>query len=105
MTGKLKTRRWDVLEHLKTEEEIQGFLQACFEEAGDDLAFIAQALGDVARARGMTQLAQETGLARDTLYKALSGEGNPSFGTVLKVARALGFRMVPQAIREECHVV
>jgi probable addiction module antidote protein len=98
MREKLKTRRWDVQEHLKTEAESQGFLEACFEEAGDDPAFIAQALGDVARARGMTQLARQTGLARDTLYKALSGEGNPSFGTVLKVARALGFKMVPQAI-------
>ena len=98
MAEKLKTRRWDVLEHLGTEEEIQGFLQACFEEAGDDPAFIAKALGDVAHARGMTQLARETGLARDTLYKALSGEGNPSFGTVMKVCAALGVKLVPQPV-------
>ncbi|MDR0672887.1 MAG: putative addiction module antidote protein [Zoogloeaceae bacterium] len=100
MTEKIKTRRWDVQEHLKTEEDIQGYLQACFEEAGDDPAFIAAALGDVARARGMVRLARETGLHRDTLYKALSGEGNPSFATVMKVCAALGLKLVPMAARE-----
>jgi probable addiction module antidote protein len=98
MRGKLKTRRWDIQEHLKTEDDIRLYLEACFEEAGDDPAFIAKALGDVARARGMTELARKTGLARDTLYKALSGEGNPSFGTVMKVCTALGVRLVPQPI-------
>ncbi|MNN84939.1 helix-turn-helix protein [compost metagenome] len=63
------------------------------EEAGDDAAFIAKALGNVARARGMTQLAKETGVGRESLYKALSGEGNPSFGTILKVMHALGLRL------------
>ncbi|MDR3158598.1 MAG: putative addiction module antidote protein [Zoogloeaceae bacterium] len=93
MNGKIKTRRWDIQEHLKTEDDMRLYLEACFEEAGDDPAFIAAALGDVARARGMTALARETGLGRDTLYKALSGENNPSFGTILKVARALGLKL------------
>lgn len=98
MAEKLKTRRWNIQEHLGTEEEIQGFLQACFEEAGSDPAFIAKALGDVARARGMTRFARETGLPRDTLYKALSDKGNPSFGMVLKVCAALGIKLVPQPV-------
>ncbi|MFT4247647.1 MAG: putative addiction module antidote protein [Pseudomonas sp.] len=93
-----KTRRWDVVEHLKTEEDIALYLEACFEEAGDDAAFIAAALGDVARARGMTQLAKATGMGREGLYKALSGEGNPSFGTILKVMHALGLKLQPQTI-------
>ncbi|VFR22185.1 FIG045511: hypothetical antitoxin (to FIG022160: hypothetical toxin) [plant metagenome] len=72
------------------------YLQACMEEAGDDATFIAKALGDIARAKGMTQLARDTGLGRESLYKALSGEGNPSFATILKVTRALGIRLQPQ---------
>ena len=88
----IKTRRWDSAEYLQTEEQIAAYLDACFEEAGDDAAFIAKALGNVARARGMSQLARDTGLGRESLYKALSGEGNPSFATVLKVAKALGVR-------------
>ena len=73
--------------------DVVQYLQACIDEAGDDAAFIAAALGDIARARGMTQLARDTGLGRESLYKALSGEGNPSFGTVLKVLAALGLRL------------
>ncbi|MDR3158886.1 MAG: putative addiction module antidote protein [Zoogloeaceae bacterium] len=96
MNGKIKTRRWDIQEHLKTEDDMRRFIEACFEEAGDDPIFITKVFGEVAR--GMTVLARETGLHRDTLYKALSGEGNPSFATVLKVTRALGFKMVPQPI-------
>lgn len=88
----IKTRRWDSAEYLETEEQIAAYLDACFDEAGDDAAFIAKALGNVARARGMSQLARDTGLGRESLYKALSGEGNPSFATVLKVAHALGVR-------------
>ena len=91
MTVKLK--RWDSAEHLQTEEDIALYLEACFEEAGDDPAFIAKALGTVARARSMTQLAKDTGLGRESLYKALSGEGNPSFGTILKVIHALGLKL------------
>jgi probable addiction module antidote protein len=93
MNGKIKTRRWDSAEHLKTEEDARRYLEACLEEAGDDPAFITKALGVIARARGMTALARETGLARDTLYKALSGDGNPEFSTVLKVTRALGLKL------------
>lgn len=89
----LKLKKWDSAEHLKTEEDMAAYLDACIEEAGDDAAFIAAALGDIARARGMTRLAKETGIGRESLYKALSGEGNPSFGTILKVTRALGLRL------------
>lgn len=94
----IKTRRWDSAEYLQTEEQIAAYLDACFEEAGDDAAFIAKALGNVARARGMSQLARDTGLGRESLYKALSGEGNPSFATVLKVAKALGVRFQAVAV-------
>ncbi len=96
--GTVKLRKWDTVEHLKTEEDMVLYLQACMDEAGDDAAFIAAALGDIARARGMSQLAKDTGLGRESLYKALSGEGNPSFGTILKVMHALGLKLQPQAI-------
>jgi probable addiction module antidote protein len=66
------------------------------DEAGDDPAFIAQALGTIARARGMSRLARKTGLTREGLYKALSKDSNPSFGTVLKVMRALGLKFTPE---------
>jgi probable addiction module antidote protein len=89
----IELRKWDSAEHLKTEEDIALYLEACFEEAADDAPFIAKALGTVARARGMTQLARDTGLGRESLYKALSGSGNPSFETVLKVTHALGLRL------------
>jgi probable addiction module antidote protein len=92
----LKLTRWDSAEHLKTNEDIAAYLDACFEQAGDDAAFIAHALGVVARAKGMTQLAKDTGLGRESLYKALSGEGNPSFSTILKVMSALGVQLHAQ---------
>ena len=85
--------RWDSAEFLKTEEDVGHYLQACMEEKGDDLAFIAKALGTIARARGMSQVAREAGLSRESLYRALSGEGNPEFGTILKVAKALGLKL------------
>ena len=88
----LKTTPWDSAEYLKTEADISAYLEACFEEAGDDPAFLVHALGVVARARNMSQLARDTGLTREGLYKALSSEGNPSFGTVLKVADSMGYR-------------
>ncbi|MDP2241944.1 MAG: putative addiction module antidote protein [Burkholderiales bacterium] len=91
--GKIKLRKWDSAEHLNSDEDIALYLDACLEEAGDDPAFIAKALGNIARARGMSQLARETGLGRESLYKALSGEGNPSFATILKVIRALGVKL------------
>lgn len=87
-------KRWDSAEYLKTEEDIALYLQACFEEAGDDAAFIAKALGTIARARSiMTQLAKDTGLGRESLYKALSDDGNPSFAAILKVINALGLKL------------
>jgi probable addiction module antidote protein len=87
--AKSKLRKWDSAEHLQTEEDMALYLEACFEEAGDDAAFIAKALGNIAKARGMTQLAKDCGVGRESLYKALSGEGNPSFSTILKVLRSL----------------
>jgi len=89
---KVKLRKWDSAEHLKTDEDMAAYLEACLEEAGDDAAFIAKALGNIARAKGMTQLSKDTGLGRESLYKALSGEGNPSFATILKVTHALGLK-------------
>ena len=88
----LKLRKWDSAEHLKTDEDMAAYLEACLQEAGDDAAFIAKALGNIARAKGMTQLSKDTGLGRESLYKALSGEGNPSFATSLKVTHALGLK-------------
>lgn len=89
----IKLKKWDSAEHLKRDEDMALYLEACLEEAGSDAAFIAKALGTIARAKGMTQLAKETGLGRESLYKALSGEGNPSFSTILKVISALGIRL------------
>ena len=94
----LSTTRWDSAEYLKTDEDIQLYLEACLEEAGDDPAFIVHALGVVARAHSMGQLARDTGLTRESLYKALSSEGNPTFLTVAKVARALGYKLTIQPI-------
>lgn len=98
----LKLRKWDSAEHLKTEEDMAAYLEACIEEAGDDAAFIAKAIGNIARAKGMSQLAKDTGLGRESLYKALSGEGNPSFATILKVTHALGldFKVVGRGQRQ-----
>ena len=88
---KTETRPWDVAEHLKTEEDIAAYLEAVLEDG--DSALISAALGDIARARGMTEIAREAGLGRESLYKALSPEGNPEFATVLKVLRALGLTL------------
>ncbi len=90
---KTKLKKWDSAEHLKTNEDMALYLEVCLEEAGDDAAFIAKALGTIARAKGMSQLARDTGLGRESLYKALSGEGNPSFATILKVTHALGLKL------------
>jgi probable addiction module antidote protein len=90
---KKKFSRYDVGDYLKSEEELSAYLDACMEEAGDDAAYVAAALGDIARARGMAQLAKDTGISREGLYKALSPDGNPSFATVLKVVRALGLKL------------
>jgi probable addiction module antidote protein len=93
-----KTRfsRWDAADSLHSEAEMVAYLQACLEEAPDDAALLAAALGDIARARGMMRLAKATGMTREGLYKALSKDGNPSLGTVLKVMRALGLKLTPE---------
>ena len=88
---------YDVAEHLRTPEEMAAYLDAWLEEAPDDLAGIARALGDIARAKGRTQVAREAGLSRESLYRALSSDGNPSLATVLKVIRALGLQLHVQA--------
>ena len=90
---KEKFSRYDAADYLKSEEDLAAYLDVCMEEAGDDAAYIAAALGDVARARGMVQLAKETGISREGLYKALSRDGNPSLATVLKVIKALGLKL------------
>jgi probable addiction module antidote protein len=95
--AKTRTVPYDVAEQLRTPEEMAAYLDAWFAEAPDDAAGIARALGDIARARGMTQVAREAGLSRESLYKALSKNGNPSFATILKVARALGVRLQAMA--------
>jgi probable addiction module antidote protein len=94
---KVKTTRYDVAEHLRTPAEMAAYLEACLEEADGDAAFIAKALGDIARARGMAQVARDSGLSRESLYKALSGERSPSFDTILKVVQALGLRLHAEA--------
>jgi probable addiction module antidote protein len=91
--AKTVTTRYDVAEHLRTPEEMAAYLEACFEEADGDAAFIAKGLGDIARAKGMTQVARDAGLSRESLYKALSGERTPSFDTILKVIEALGLQL------------
>jgi probable addiction module antidote protein len=95
-TPKPKITAYDVAEHLRTPEEMAAYLDAWLEEAPDDVSGIARALGDIARAKGMSQVAKEAGLSRESLYRALSEGGNPSFATVLKVARALGVRLHAQ---------
>ena len=88
----LETLPYDVAEQLRTPEEMAAYLEAWLEEAPDDVSGIARALGDIARAKGMSAVARETGLSRESLYKSLSEDGNPSLATVLKVAKALGLR-------------
>jgi probable addiction module antidote protein len=87
-------------DYLKTDADIAAYLEVVMDEAGDDAALVAQALGAIGRARGMVQLAKDTGLTREGQYKALSADGNPSFGTVLNVMRALGLRLEPRRIAD-----
>ena len=94
---KTTTSRYDVAEHLRTSEEMAAYLEACLEEANGDAAFIAKALGDIARAKGMSQVARDAGLSRESLYKALSGERTPTFDTILKVVAALGLKLHAEA--------
>ena len=93
------TTRYDVAEHLRTPKEMAAYLEACLEEADGDAAFIAKALGDIARAKGMSQVARDAGLSRESLYKALSGDRSPGFDTILKVVEALGLRLHAEASR------
>ncbi len=91
MARRTTTQPWDAADHLKTEEDMVAYLDAALEEF--DLGLIAAALGDIARAKGMTNVAADAGLGRESLYKSLSVEGNPAFDTVLKVTRVLGIRL------------
>ena len=97
-TIKTRTTTYDVAEHLRTPKEMAAYLDAWLDEAPDDAAGIAKALGDIARAKGMSQVAKDAGLSRESLYRALSAGGNPSFATVLKVARALGVKLHAEAV-------
>lgn len=96
----VRTLAYDVAELLRTPEERAAYLDAWLAEAPDDVAGIARALGDIARAQGMTQVARETGLGRESLYKALGTDGNPRLDTVLKVTKALGIRLHASAIED-----
>lgn len=87
----LKTKPWDASEHLNSDEAIEAYLDAAFDDG--DPKLIAAAVGDIARAKGMTSLARETGLSRESLYKALSGDGNPEFATIARVIQALGLKL------------
>ena len=89
--AKMQTQPWDAADYLETQEAVVIYLEAAFEDG--DPGLIAAALGDIARAKGMTTVAAEAGLGRESLYKALSPDGNPEFATVLKVMRALGLRL------------
>lgn len=93
----IETLSWDAAEHLETAEDMAAYLDAALEEG--DTALIVAALGDIARAKGMTQIAREAGLGRESLYKALSTSGNPEFATILKVVRALGLQLHVQPVQ------
>lgn len=88
-----KFSAWDAADHLEDLGDVAAFLEAVFEEGGDDPAFIAQALGTIARSGNVSELARRTGMSREGLYKALSADGNPSFATIMKVAKALGLKL------------
>ena len=90
---KTATTPYDVAEHLRTPEEMAAYLEAAIEEADGDATFVARALGDIARSKGMSQVACDAGLSRESLYKALSGDRNPSLDTVLRVVSALGMKL------------
>jgi probable addiction module antidote protein len=96
-TDRLVTAPYDVAEHLRTPKEMAAYLDAWLAEAPDDASGIARALGDIARAKGMSQVARDAGLSRESLYRALNKNGNPSFATILKVAKAIGVRLTVAA--------
>ena len=95
--AKIKTTRYDTAEHLRTSDEMAAYFEACLEEADGDAAFIAKALGNIAKAKGMAQVARDAGLSRESLYKALSGDRSPGFDTILKVVDALGMKLHAEA--------
>ncbi len=95
--AKTKTKRWDAADHLKSDADVIAYLEAAFEEG--DSGVVAAALGDIARAKGMTKVARQAGLGRESLYKALSAGGNPELGTVLRVVRALGIKLHAVPVR------
>lgn len=97
----LKLTRWDSSEYLDSDEAIQAYLDACMDEANGDPAFIVHALGVIARAKNMSQLARDTGISREGLYKAFSKQGNPTFATVAKVATALGLSLELKTVNAE----
>lgn len=99
--AKTVTTKYDVAEHLRTPQEMAAYLEMCIEEANGDAAFIAKALGDIARAKGMSQVARDAGLSRESLYKALSGERSPGFDTILKVIGALGITLHTKAAQQK----
>ena len=90
---KTKTTRYDVAEHLRTPKEMAAYLESVLEESNADPSMVAKAIGDIARARGMSQVAKDSGLSRESLYKALSGERSPGIDTILKVISALGIKL------------
>lgn len=97
--AKTQTRPYDAAAYLKSETDCALYLQAVMEEADGDSALVVSALGEIARARGMMQLARDTGLTREGLYKALSPDGNPSFASILKVCKALGVKLTATPAR------
>ena len=97
-----KPAPYDVADHLRSHEEMAAYLDAWLDEFPDDVSGIARAIGDIARAKGMTQVAKDAGLSRESLYRALSQEGNPSLWTVLKVLAAVGLKLsVSVATRDD----
>ena len=94
--GKVKTTPWDLADHIRNDEDAAGYLDVALEEGDHRLAMAV--LGDIARAKGMTAVAEATGLGRESLYKALSPNGNPEFATVLKVVHALGLRLSAEVV-------
>jgi len=94
---KTKTTRYDVAEHLRTPKEMAAYLESVLEESNGDASMVAKAIGDIARARGMSQVAKDSGLSRESLYKALSGERSPGIDTILKVISALGIKLHAEA--------
>jgi probable addiction module antidote protein len=97
----VKLSRYDVADHLRSPEEMADYLDAWLDEFPNDVSGIARAVGDIARAKGMTQVAKEAGLSRESLYRSLSEEGNPSFSTILKVLSAVGLKLSVSVARSD----